>query len=344
LFIPSVIYGFIVFCRNFLFDKKILKSQKFDIPIICVGNITVGGTGKTPHTEFLIRLLKDDFNIAVLSRGYKRKTKGFRLVEFSSNFSDSGDEPLQIKRKFPNIIVAVCENRVVGIEKLIKNFPNLDCVILDDGFQHRKINPSFSILLNNYNRQFTKDYLLPLGKLRDCKTSYKRADYMIFSKCHSELSENEMVTLKNTINFDNEKILFSYLKYQNLINVFNSSKIIDLSEIEKFNILLITGIAESDNLKKYLEKNCKSLTHLKFSDHHNFYKKNIEKINNIFEKIESEKIILMTEKDSIKFINFEENLKLKNNIYYIPIIIEIFNNYQELSNFKTKIINHVRKT
>lgn len=321
LYIPACLYGIIVKIRNYFYDNDILKSKSYDIPIICVGNLTVGGTGKTPHTQFIINYLKDK-KVAVLSRGYKRKTKGFFLVETTSHSSNCGDEPLLIKRNFPSIPVAVCENRCNGVEKLLELYPNLETIILDDGFQHRHLKPSISVLLNNYNRQYNNDFFLPYGRLRDCKSAYKRANYIIFTKCPENLSIEEKNELIKSIKpLDNQQVLFSYIKYNSLINIDNQSEII-LSELKNFNILLVTGIAEPKTLLNFLTNNSKSLKHLQYTDHHNFKTNNINEIFNEFEKIELPKIVVITEKDAIKFAELNITTELAKLIYYLPIKIE----------------------
>lgn len=342
LFIPACVYGFISKIRNYFFDKNIFRSKQYDIPIICIGNISVGGTGKTPHTEFLIRLLKEDNNVAILSRGYKRKTKGFHIVETNDNYKQCGDEALQIKQKFNDITVCVCENRCIGVEKILEKFPETNCIILDDGFQHRQLKASYYILLNNYNRQYKSDFYIPFGRLRDNKSSAKRADIIIFTKCPEILTTKEKFEIKEKYQ-TKVPIVFSKIKYNKLINVFDKENIIELTELKRYNVLLITGIAENKNLKNYIEKNSKSISLVKYSDHYAYKESDINNIIEKFLKIEGEKIIIITEKDSKKIINFgkKENEFIKN-IYYIPIEIEI-SDKEENNEFINNIKNHVRK-
>lgn len=342
LFIPACIYGLISKIRNYFYDINIFKSKIYDIPIICIGNISVGGTGKTPHTEYFIKQLKNELNIAILSRGYKRKTKGFQIVEKNDNFKKTGDEALQIKQKFEDIVVCVCENRCHGVEKIMELFPQINCIILDDGFQHRKLKTTFNILLNNYNRQYKTDFYLPFGQLRDNKSSTKRANYIIFSKCPDNLSLYEEAKIKEKYK-ENIPIAFSKIKYNDLINVFNGEKKIKLSELYKYNVLLITGIAENKNLKNYIFNNAKSISEIKYLDHYNYKETDINFILKKYKTIKKEKIIIITEKDSKKIINFEEKGKeFKNNIFYIPIEIK-FNNKEESIDLTNKIMNYVKK-
>jgi tetraacyldisaccharide 4'-kinase len=262
--------------------------------------------------------------VAILSRGYKRSTKGFRLVEINSRFCDCGDEALLIKRNFPETIVAVCEERCEGVEKLLELFPNLDAIILDDGFQHRKLTPSISIILNNYYRMFQHDFYLPYGRLRDCKSTYKRADYIIFTKCPENLSESQKTQLiEQSKVLPNQKILFSSIRYKNLQNVYEKTVQIALSELKDYNILLVTGIAESRNLVDFLETKTALVKHLRFSDHHNFSTKDISNILSEYERLYNPKIVVITEKDAIKFAELYVHDEFKNHIFYIPIEIEI---------------------
>lgn len=343
LFIPSCIYAFIVKIRNLFYDKNIIKSKTYNIPIICVGNITVGGTGKTPHCEFLINLLKENYKIAVLSRGYKRKTKGFGIVQTGNNFEIYGDEALQIKNKFPEIVVAVCENRCRGVEILLQ-IVDIDLIILDDGFQHRNLKPSFSIILNNYNRPFSNDFYLPFGKLRDNISSKNRADYFIITKCPENITENEKIKLINNLKPNlNQKVLFSTIVYNDLVGIFDKNNILNLSDLVDYNILLITGIAESNNLFSFLNKNSKTLLHIKYSDHNNFSENEIQNIENKFDKLNDKKILLTTEKDYKKFITFEKYFKQKNKIYFIPIKIKIINEIKDIQILKNHINSYVTK-
>jgi len=340
----SMLYGIVVSVRNFLYDNKILKSVEFDLPVISIGNISVGGTGKTPHTEYFTNLLKDEFKVAILSQGYKRKTKGFRLVEISNTHYEVGDEPLQLKQKFPEIVVAVCKQRVRGVQKLKELFPDLSVIILDDGFQHRKISPGVSILLNDYNNPIAKDHLLPLGRLRESRSSSQRADIIIYTKCPAELKPIDIRILNNDAEIKPYQYLFfSTLNYLNLIPVFPIKKEICLNDLEKYNVLLVTGIAKSKNLVDFLEKKCNSFSHLSFTDHHNFSKKDVNSIIKKFSTIPDDKIIIVTEKDAVR-LKVKDLIpeEIKKFIYYIPIRVELLCNAEEKKQFENQIINYVR--
>jgi len=338
----AFLYQTISWIRNFLYDNGIFKSTGFGISVISIGNLTVGGTGKTPHTEFLLKNLHKDFNIAMLSRGYKRKSKGFLLADENSSFADIGDEPKQIKMKCPKIKVAVCKSRVEGVKKLLNHDQNIDIIILDDAHQHRKIKAGINILLTDYNNLFIHDSFLPYGRLRDNKSQYERANIIIITKCSTDLKPIDRRIISTDINLlPYQKIFFSYIKYGEITPVFKFKK----NKINKeTQILLITGIANSKPLIEYLEKNIsKNITHFDFPDHFSFDKKSIQKINNGFMQIKSDnKIIITTEKDAVRF---RENLLLNDNIKkffnYIPIEIDFL--FETKEGFNNQIINYVRK-
>lgn len=349
LLIISLIYGIITHIRNFLFDKNFLKSTEFSIPIISVGNITVGGTGKTPHIEYLINLLKDEFKIVTLSRGYKRKTKGFVLADNKSTAQDIGDEPRQIKQKYKNSIeVIVDEDRTRAINKIIINKPQTDAILMDDAFQHRKVKPNISILLIDYSRPLKKDFLLPLGNLREFSCGKSRANIIIITKCPQNISETDKQRIRQEISPNsNQQLFFTSFSYGNYIPVFSDIST-DTNLIEKSSnntsILLITGIANPKPLINHVKENISSdITLLQFPDHHDFNNKDIEKIEKAFKKINSEnKTILTTEKDAMRLQNFSNIAQvLKQNSYYLPI--EIFFIGDNKQNFNNKIIYYVRK-
>jgi len=297
----SLIYGLVIAIRNYLYDWGILKSQKFDLPVIVVGNLAVGGTGKSPLTEYLIRLLKDSYKIATLSRGYGRKTKGFIYVEKTDSADRVGDEPLQFKNNYPEITVAVCEDRVTGVEKL-KN--SNEVILLDDAFQHRALIPGFSILLLDYANLFKPRLLLPAGNFRDSFVQRKRADIIIVSKSPSTLSEEKRrEALRKVKALTNQQVLFSSLSYgipycasDNLENYGNLEKGRDLKQDGC--ILLVTGIANPKPLLNYLQEKWNTVKILSYADHHHYTRKDIETIIRTFKAIKSDrKYFLTTEKD-----------------------------------------------
>ena len=343
----SILYKIIIKIRNFLYDINLISSKEFNQTIITIGNLSVGGTGKTPHTEFLINLLKDSFNIAVLSRGYKRKSKGFVLADNSSTYKDIGDEPKQIYSKFPDTKVAVCINRIEGINKLLEIDKEIDIFLLDDAFQHRKLKPSFAILLTEYNNLFCDDYMLPFGRLRDSVSEYHRANIIIITKCPKKLTPIERRIVSKKINLlPYQVIYFTYIEYdvptplfKNTNNNFLTSKI-----KSNLSILIISGIANSTPFVDYIKNNIsKNITHLKFPDHFSYKKNSIKKIISTFAKIiNKNKIIITTEKDAVRLQdNIHIDNELKNKIYYIPIRIRfLFNSKNE---FNHNISKYVRK-
>ncbi len=343
-YIFSIIYGGIISLRNFLFDIHLLKSKSFDIPIISIGNLAVGGTGKTPHTEFILQYLKKNYNIAVLSRGYKRKTKGFVIADSTSDASTIGDEPYQIFTSNPQITVAVDENRVRGVEKLMKINPRIDVILLDDAFQHRYVQAGLSILLTEYDNLYSEDYLMPYGRLREDKKNSKRADIVIVTKCHDEINNKEQELIKKELKIEeNEQQLFySIFNYGKIYPIFEQNEVITPELTESLNILLVTGIENPRPMYKYLNEKVGHIESLNFPDHHDFTQKDIRKIEQSFYQMTKNKVIITTEKDASR-IKLITNLSktIKENIYALPIEVEILHNKQE--EFIIKINNYVEK-
>lgn len=341
----SLIYGFVVFTRNRFYDLGIFKSNKFNIPLISVGNITVGGTGKTPHIEYLVNLLQDKFKIATLSRGYKRRTEGFILSDIKSTEQDIGDEPKQIKQKFPQINVAVDADRTNGINKLIGLKPDTEVILLDDAFQHRKVKPGLSILLIDYFRPIRKDFMIPLGNLRDNKLEKKRADIIVITKSPQNISvEIQNKILHKIKPASDQKVFFSTFSYGNLKAVYNNDMMKNIEEVMEFEILLVTGIANPKSLKMYLVENIsKKIQVLEYSDHYEFKELDFKTIESKFNKIASKnKIIITTEKDAMRLQKFSNIAhSLKDSFFYIPVQVEFLNNQTE--NFNQQIIEYVRK-
>ena len=300
----SIVYGIVVFFRNVLFDIGVFRSATFKTPLICVGNLSVGGTGKTPMIEFLVRLLADH-KIAVLSRGYRRKSSGFILAGPNHTASDLGDEPFQLFRKFPNITVAVDANRRNGIsqlEALIKP----DIILLDDAFQHRKVKPHVSILLTAYDELYPNDWYLPTGNLRDSKQAAKRADLIIVTKCPKEISATLREQIIRKLDpMSHQEVLFAHLDYADKVKS-KGPELYALSEIRDKNIALVTGIAKPGPLLDYLRTKEISFKHFKFRDHHDFTEKEIASFRDF-------DLILTTEKDYVRLMGKAENL------YYLEI-------------------------
>ena len=298
LFPFAIIYDVVTSLRNFFYDTGIFKSQQFDIPVIAVGNLSVGGTGKTPQVEYLIRLLQEHKKVAVLSRGYKRKTEGFVLINNEHNAKDVGDEPLQFFKKFSKISVAVDANRVNGIQQL-QQLVEPDVILLDDAFQHRKVKASFYVLLTKYNDLYADDFILPTGNLREARRGAKRADLIVVTKCPKNISLQEQGKIKKKLKVESgQHVFFSYIDYQEEVK---GTREISMNELKDYDILLVTGIANPTPLLEYLaNRECK-IQHMKFPDHHNFDSHEIKKIQAKFEQIPSEKkLLLTTEKDYMR--------------------------------------------
>lgn len=310
LFPFSVLYGWITSTRNFLYDKGFFKSYSFDIPIIAVGNLSVGGTGKTPQIEYLIRLLSPNYKIATLSRGYKRKSKGFILANEKSNAEILGDEPFQMHQKFPNIKVAVDAYRKNGIEQLLSLEDKPQIILLDDAFQHRKVKAGFYILLTSFDDLYYDDFMLPTGNLRECRNGAKRANVIIITKCPKNLSEVEKEKIKHGINL-NVPVFFSFIDYDDRVYSENDSK--NVSEIKLKDKLLVAGIAKPDPFFDFIKSD--NDLKLVYPDHHHF---SINDINEISEKSKGN-IIITTEKDYVRLKDMNIN-----DLYYLPIKSNLF--------------------
>ena len=345
----SWLYSLGVGLRNTLFDLGVLKSQDYPTPIISVGNITVGGTGKTPHVEYLIRLLKDRMNVAMLSRGYKRKTKGFVLADSQSTCSDIGDEPFQIHQKYPDITVAVDRKRTRGIEKLTdgEGGKDIDVIILDDAFQHRYVKPGINILLVDYHRLIIYDELMPAGRLREPVKSKNRADIVIVTKCPDDLKPMEFRVLTKAMNlFAYQQLYFSNHAYERMLPVF-PEQAEDIGEatidtLKDTHVLLLTGIASPEQVKHDLEARTASLKLLAFSDHHDFKAKDISRINEAFSALPSPRLIITTEKDASRLTEVEGlSDEAKRRLYALPIRIRFLLGQEEA--FNENILGYVRK-
>ena len=296
----TAVYGLTIAIRNVLYDTELVKSTEFSLPVISVGNLTVGGAGKTPHIEYLIRLLAPYINLGTLSRGYKRTTKGFKWVLPQEDVLVNGDEPLMYARKYRDIVVAVGESRSIAIPQMVGKYPTLQTILLDDAFQHRSINPGLNILLTTYDEPFTRDHLLPSGRLREWRSSYKRADIIIVSKCPTELSEEERQQFIKEINpQDHQRVFFSYYKYQYPYSFHDPKHRIKLDH--ELDVILISAIANTRYLLDYLNTQAGSVHHMDYEDHHLFTNRDIEYISTVYEHRDTpRKLILTTEKDAMR--------------------------------------------
>ena len=340
----SWIYGLGVRLRNFMFDVGLLKSHSFDVPIISVGNITVGGTGKTPHVEYLIRLLKDKTKVAVLSRGYKRKTKGFIIADSQSTVRTIGDEPMQMFRKFQDVIVAVDRKRVNGIRKLTdgSTVKDIDVVLLDDAFQHRYVNPGINILLVDYHRLIIYDKLLPAGRLREPLSGKNRADIVIVTKCPRDLKPMEFRVIRKAMNlYPYQHLYFTTLVYDNLQPVFcGEERTLDCIS-DDTNVLLLTGIASPKQMAVDLEPYTKNIHRLTFSDHHRFSQSDVDRINTAFAALPHPKIVITTEKDTTRIVETEGlSDEVRHNMFAVPVRIQFM---EKQENFNENIIGYVHK-
>ena len=330
LFPFAVLYGLITSIRNFLFDKGILKSYSFDVPIIAVGNLSVGGTGKTPQIEYLIRVLSPKYKVATLSRGYKRQSKGFVLADSSSNAAILGDEPFQFYTKFNNIQVAVDADRKNGIQQLLSLPEKPEVILLDDAYQHRKVKAGFYILLTSYGDLYSDDFMLPTGNLRESRSGAKRANVVIVTKCPATLSLDEQKKIKANLNLDsNQELYFSYIDYDD--SVHSGGKVLKVSEIKNVDKLLLAGIAKPEPYFGYLQhENEECLT---YPDHHHFSENDINDIKNKSQN----KIIITTEKD---FVRLKESIS-KEQLFYLPIRSSFLSASE---NFDKTITNYVESS
>jgi tetraacyldisaccharide 4'-kinase len=344
----SLLYGAVTSIRNFLYNADVLKSREFSIPVICVGNLTVGGTGKTPHTEYIADLLRKNFKVAILSRGYKRKSKGFMFADMHSNVTDIGDEPMQIYRRFTDIVIAVDRNRVHGVETILKEKPETAVIIMDDGFQHRKITPGFSILLSDFDRLMIRDHLLPYGNLRESINNMERADIIIITKSPEKISPiQRRLIVKEVKKAPYQNLYFTSISYKDPVPLFEPSLKGAVTPFQgdrdACGIVVVTGIGNPKPLFEYLENNFSEIIHLQFGDHHRFTFTDIDKIGKAWTSLNKpRKYVITTEKDAVRlreFTNFAE--PLKSSFYYIPVGVLFLNN--DKNEFDNLIVDYVRK-
>jgi tetraacyldisaccharide 4'-kinase len=339
----SMLYGFATWFRNFLYDSHFLKPTHFDeVKTICIGNLCAGGAGKTPHTEYILRLLGSEFNTAALSRGYGRKTSGFYEVIENSIPENAGDEPLQIKNKFPATLVAVHENRVRGVRKLLEQRANLDVIVLDDAFQHRKIKCGLTILLTEYDNPYYRDVLLPAGRLRENTKGYLRADIIVVTKTPEHANAIDLKGVQKEINpRPYQSLYFSYLKYGQLYNVADRTDVLHAPQkLFRYRVLLLTGIANPQTLVTYVKEYADDVVHARYPDHHNFTPADIAGLVNTFNSMEGEnKMIVTTEKDAMRLRSYSEQLK-DLPIFVLPVEVDFKGKTGE---FNDKILSYVKR-
>jgi tetraacyldisaccharide 4'-kinase len=319
----SLVYMGILGIRNMLYDADLLKSTKFNLPVISVGNLAIGGAGKTPHVEYLIRLLRPYLELGVLSRGYKRKSKGFRLVNPQDNADISGDEPKQYAMKYPDIAVAVAESRNTGIPELLKLRPEINTIILDDAYQHRSVTPYLNILLTAYELVYTEDYLLPAGRLREYASASDRADRIIVTKCPQVMEEYQRQGILDLLQAEaHQQVYFSYYKYYTPYYMYDGRQKLTLTPDRE--VILLAAIANTTYLENYLSKQCTVVNTIKFEDHHYFSERDIEMMVKIFQQEDQKEcVILTTEKDATRLhLHSATILKHKLPIFILPLEVD----------------------
>lgn len=334
LWVSSQLYGLAVTARNGLYDIGILRSRSFRVPVICVGNITAGGTGKTPHVIYLAEKLSSMLPVAVLSRGYLRRSRGFRAVSGTDVIADVGDEPLQMARSLSQARVFVDRDRVNGIREIMRAVPSVETILLDDGFQHRAVNAGMNILLTDWNRLMTRDHLLPLGLLRESLHGMERADIIIVTKSPSQVSRGEMEAVSKELSEAGppRSIYFTTLAYEKPVPLFFGTSMRGINP--ETIVLLVTGIADPSTLVTYLLQICARVIHLSFPDHHQYSAEDIAHITSSFDAInEPDKIIITTSKDGVRlkeFTNIADRVRAA--VHYLPVNVQFIENEDEFLN------------
>lgn len=339
LFPFSLIYAAVICFRNWLFDKKILPSSSFNLPIICVGNLSAGGTGKSPLIEKLISILKDKYKVAALSRGYKRKTQGYALASSKTTALEIGDEPFLFYKKFPEVAIAVGEERIVAIPQLLHDKPDTQVILLDDAFQHRSVSAGLNIILTDCNNLYTRDWWLPTGDLRDERRSVKRADILMVTKCKNDMTDDEAQEIIGELSpAKHQHLFFTTIQYGLPYHIVNHNKI---SIHDSLEVLLISGIADPRPLKKYLLEHSETYYEILYSDHHIFTIDDWKDILRRFHGIQHpDKIILTTEKDAVRLMKFNNELK-DMPVYVIPISVQfLFNGEGRFHDLISKFISN----
>lgn len=334
----SLLYWLAIGIRNFLYDRGIWKTTEFGIPMICVGNLSVGGTGKSPMVEYLVRALQSQFQLATLSRGYKRKTRGYALANSNTTAIEIGDEPMQFHLKFPELPVAVGEDRIEAVAQLLHDRPATELIILDDAFQHRAISAGLNILLTEYSSLYTRDFYLPSGNLRDLKSSAKRAQWIVVTKCPTDLSQEEAKQIEAELKLlPGQKIFFASMEYGQLYHLLNGETRSLLPDDE---VMLITGIANPQPLRNWLSARCRDYVLQAYSDHHIFTIDDLRAIHRRFDEMEgASKLMLTTEKDAVRLIKFREGLS-ERPLYVVPVRHRIL--FEQEGHFINLLIEYVR--
>lgn len=339
----SLVYGVGTNLRNVLYNKHWLTSKSYPLPVICVGNLAVGGTGKTPHTEYLINLLQaENLHIATLSRGYKRHTKGYVKATPQSTVSDIGDEPWQLLHNHPNTIVAVDEDRCHGIEQLLMEQPKVDVILLDDAFQHRAVSAGLNILLTDYHRLYTRDMLLPAGRLRESKAGAKRAHIVIVTKCPADLTKAEADAIKAELQLlPHQQLYFSTIAYATPQPLFGTAPWPHIDD--SYTLLAITGIAHPEPMIDYLHSLTPHVEHMAFADHHSFTTADLQHMQDKFAEIQGKKLIITTQKDAARLQGLASQLTsdFQQHLYALPIQVEFI--HEQQAAFDQSVINYLKQ-
>jgi tetraacyldisaccharide 4'-kinase len=344
----ALVYQAVTDLRNYLFDKKMIRSASFDLPVISVGNLSVGGTGKTPHIEYILYLLKYVYRVGTLSRGYGRKSHGFILADRNATARTIGDEPMIFRLKHPEAVVAVGEERVLAIPRMLLEHPDLDVILLDDAYQHRHLKPGLSILLTEYDNLFTRDKVLPAGWLRESAKHYHRADIIIVTKCPADISMADRAKIMDEINpFPYQHVFFSAIAYGDLYALFRDEShqvLLTAGELRRKDVILLTGIANSGKLVKYLEQKANKVYESTYKDHHNFDEYDLENIRETYSNIKSEnKVIVTTEKDAVRLWPHRDWFLVNNiPIFVQPIRVRFIEN--DGAQFDADIIKYIELT
>ncbi|HKK89689.1 MAG TPA: tetraacyldisaccharide 4'-kinase [Saprospiraceae bacterium] len=320
----SFLYGIGVGFRNLLYKKGVLRSVSFDLPIIGIGNLSTGGTGKSPHVEYLVRFLRQYLRVGVLSRGYKRRTQGVKFVERNLKVEDVGDEPLQIKIKHPDVVVTVAERRTLAIPSMISKYPALRCIVMDDSFQHRSVKPGLNIMLTTHDEPFYEDYLLPSGNLREWRDGYRRADLIVVTKCPEDLEQSRAEQMRQKINpAPNQRVFFSRYRYGKPYYLLNSRY--RLQWTPGLNIILFCAIADTSYLEEYLLDRVDKMHVMSFPDHHYFKQNEIDDLKQRYSSMPGDKkAIITTEKDAVRLIRFSKVLhEAQLPIFVLPVQVEM---------------------
>jgi tetraacyldisaccharide 4'-kinase len=323
----SLLYGIGVSLRNMVYDTELTKSSKFSLPVIGVGNLAIGGAGKTPHVEYLISLLQPYINTAILSRGYNRSTSGFMFVSPQHSALDVGDEPLMYARRYRDVVVAVGENRAIAIPLIMRQYPQIQTIILDDAFQHRSVMPYINIMLTQYELPYYNDFLLPSGRLREWRQGYKRADIIIITKCPDSIDENTKNQMISFINpLKHQRIFFSKYAYQNMYHFYDPSQSLNIEK--DHDVILISAIANTNYLNDYIASQTDNFLNMEYADHHNFTERDIHHIIDTFKARQSTtKYIITTEKDAVRLQAYSSMLyESKIPIYVLPVKVVFLNN------------------